>query len=180
MPPIVSTDWRRCIFPPNQLFLYFTTTKVIEKASNYKVLFNNVYRLAAAPLNCCKLRATRLASGIVQLLFSGFCVSFLFIFPTRDASPPLEVALVGSVWCLSTVLLAIICKCTNTADAAALLFATLRRQSISILAYCHISTLPCSHHFALNLSASWSSYCFCRRTSSFIKRAVIFSVPGWP
>ena len=64
MPPIVSTDWRRCIFPPNQLFLYFTTTKVIEKASNYKVLFNNVYRLAAAPLNCCKLRATRLASGI--------------------------------------------------------------------------------------------------------------------
>ena len=38
--------------------------------------------------------ATRLASGIVQLLFSGFCVSFLFIFPTRDASPPLEVALV--------------------------------------------------------------------------------------
>ena len=60
MPPIVSTDWRRCIFPPNQLFLYFTTTKVIEKASNYKVLFNNVYRLAAAPLNCCKLRATRL------------------------------------------------------------------------------------------------------------------------
>ena len=59
MPPIVSTDWRRCIFPPNQLFLYFTTTKVIEKASNYKVLFNNVYRLAAAPLNCCKLRATR-------------------------------------------------------------------------------------------------------------------------
>ena len=64
MPPIVSTDWRRCIFPPNQLFLYFTTTKVIEKASNYKVLFNNVYRLAAAPLNCCKLRATRLASGM--------------------------------------------------------------------------------------------------------------------
>ena len=63
MPPIVSTDWRRCIFPPNQLFLYFTTTKVIEKASNYKVLFNNVCRLAAAPLNCCKLRATRLASG---------------------------------------------------------------------------------------------------------------------
>ncbi|MDD7439604.1 hypothetical protein, partial [Prevotellamassilia timonensis] len=47
----------------NQLFLYFTTTKVIEKASNYKVLFNNVYRLAAAPLNCCKLRATRPASG---------------------------------------------------------------------------------------------------------------------
>ena len=34
--------------------------------------------------------ATRLVSGIVQLLFSGFCVSFLFIFPTRDASPPLE------------------------------------------------------------------------------------------
>ena len=34
--------------------------------------------------------ATRLASGIVQLLFSG--VSFLFIFPTRDASPPLELA----------------------------------------------------------------------------------------
>jgi len=63
MPPIVSTDWRRCIFPPNQLFLYFTTTKVIEKASNYKVLFNNVCRLAAAPLNCCKLRATRPASG---------------------------------------------------------------------------------------------------------------------
>ena len=61
MPPIVSTDWRRCIFPPNQLFLYFTTTKVIEKASNYKVLFNNVYRLAAAPLNCCKLRAMHLA-----------------------------------------------------------------------------------------------------------------------
>ena len=124
--------------------------------------------------------ATRLASGIVQLLFSGFCMSFLFIFPTRDASPPLEVALVGSVWCLSTVLLAIICKCTNTADAVALLFATLRRQPISILAYYHISTLPCSHHFALSLSASWSSYCFCRRTSSFIKRAVIFSVPGWP
>ena len=45
--------------------------------------------------------ATRLASGIVQLLFSGFCMSFLFIFPTRDASPPLEVALCGSVWCLS-------------------------------------------------------------------------------
>ena len=44
--------------------MYFPTTKVIEKASNYKVLFNNVYRLAAAPLNCCKLRATRLASGI--------------------------------------------------------------------------------------------------------------------
>ena len=44
--------------------------------------------------------ATRLASGIVQLLFSGFCMSFLFIFPTRDASPPLEVALVGSVRCL--------------------------------------------------------------------------------
>ena len=44
--------------------------------------------------------ATRLASGIVQLLFSGFCMSFLFIFPTRDASPPLEVALVGGVWCL--------------------------------------------------------------------------------
>ena len=66
MPPIVSTDWRRCIFPPNQLFLYFTTTKVIEKASNYKVLFNNVCRLAAAPLNCCKLRATRLVSGIFQ------------------------------------------------------------------------------------------------------------------
>ena len=65
MPPIVSTDWRRCIFPPNQLFLYFTTTKVIEKASNYKVLFNNVYRLAAAPLNCCKLRATRLASEMI-------------------------------------------------------------------------------------------------------------------
>ena len=44
--------------------------------------------------------ATRLASGIVQLMFSGLCVSFLFIFPTRpeaakkcptrDASPPLE------------------------------------------------------------------------------------------
>ena len=34
--------------------------------------------------------ATRLASGIVQQLFSG--VSFLFIFPTRDASPPLELA----------------------------------------------------------------------------------------
>lgn len=63
MPPIVSTDWRRCIFPPNQLFLYFTTTKVIEKASNYKVLFNNVCRLAAAPLNCCKLRATRLEAA---------------------------------------------------------------------------------------------------------------------
>ena len=63
MPPIVSTDWRRCIFPPNQLFLYFTTTKVIEKASNYKVLFNNVYRLAAAPLNCCKLRATHLEAA---------------------------------------------------------------------------------------------------------------------
>ena len=44
--------------------------------------------------------ATRLASGIVQLLFSGFCVSFLFIFPTRDASPPLEVAFVGGVLCL--------------------------------------------------------------------------------
>ena len=98
MPPIVSTDWRRCIFPPNQLFLYFTTTKVIEKASNYKVLFNNVYRLAAAPLNCCKLRATRLASGIVQLLFSRACIVFFsFIFPTRDASPPLELAFGGSV-----------------------------------------------------------------------------------
>ena len=74
MPPIVSTDWRRCIFPPNQLFLYFTTTKVIEKASNYKVLFNNVYRLAAAPLNCCKLRATRLASGIFSAV--SCCVGF--------------------------------------------------------------------------------------------------------
>ena len=42
--------------------------------------------------------ATRLASGIVQLLFSVFSVSFLFIFPTQDASPPLEVALVGNVW----------------------------------------------------------------------------------
>ena len=50
--------------------------------------------------------ATRLASGIVQL-FSGFCMSFLFIFPmrleaakkcpTRDASPPLEVAFCGGV-----------------------------------------------------------------------------------
>ena len=60
MPPIVSTDWRRCIFPPNQLFLYFNPVKVIEKASNYKVLFNNVCRLAAAPLNCCKLRVTHL------------------------------------------------------------------------------------------------------------------------
>ena len=39
--------------------------------------------------------ATRPASGIVQLLFSG--VSFLFIFPTRDASPPLEVAFGDSV-----------------------------------------------------------------------------------
>ena len=38
--------------------------------------------------------ATRLASGIEQLLFSGFCVPLLFIFPTRDASPPLEVAFV--------------------------------------------------------------------------------------
>lgn len=56
----------------------------------------------------------------------------------------------------------------------------LQRYGVSPLAYCHISTLPCSHHFALSLSASWSSYCFCRRTSSFIKRAVIFSVPGWP
>ena len=72
MPPIVSTDWRRCIFPPNQLFLYFTTTKVIEKASNYKVLFNNVYRLAAAPLNCCKLRATRLASEIFSAASSTY------------------------------------------------------------------------------------------------------------
>ena len=34
--------------------------------------------------------ATRLASGIVQLLFSGFCVSFLFIFPTRPASVQLK------------------------------------------------------------------------------------------
>ena len=43
--------------------------------------------------------ATRLASGIVQLLFSRVCiVSFSFIFPTRDASPPLEVAFCGSVW----------------------------------------------------------------------------------
>ena len=91
MPPIVSTDWRRCIFPPNQLFLYFTTTKVIEKDSNYKVLFNNVYRLAAAPLNCCKLRATRPASGKVQLLFSRVRV-FPFSTPTRDASPPLVLA----------------------------------------------------------------------------------------
>ena len=74
MPPIVSTDWRRCIFPPNQLFLYFTTTKVIEKASNYKVLFNNVYRLAAAPLNCCKLRATRLASGKYAAIISSSSV----------------------------------------------------------------------------------------------------------
>ena len=41
--------------------------------------------------------ATRLASGIVQLLFSGFCVSFLFIFPTRDASPPLELASVACI-----------------------------------------------------------------------------------
>ena len=75
MPPIVSTDWRRCIFPPNQLFLYFTTTKVIEKASNYKVLFNNVCRLAAAPLNCCKLRATRLASGKVQCSYTKLLLS---------------------------------------------------------------------------------------------------------
>ena len=43
--------------------------------------------------------ATRPAE-IVQVLFSGFCVSFLFIFPTRDASPPLEVAFVGGVLCL--------------------------------------------------------------------------------
>ena len=41
--------------------------------------------------------ATRPASVIVQLLFSVFCVSFLFIFPTRDASPPLEVAFCGCV-----------------------------------------------------------------------------------
>ena len=41
--------------------------------------------------------ATRPASVIVQLLFSGGCVSFLFIFPTRDASPPLEVAFCGCV-----------------------------------------------------------------------------------
>ena len=41
--------------------------------------------------------ATRPASVIVQVLLSGFCVSFLFIFPTRDASPPLEVAFCGCV-----------------------------------------------------------------------------------
>ena len=87
MPPIVSTDWRRCIFPPNQLFLYFTTTKVIEKASNYKVLFNNVYRLAAAPLNCCKLRAMRPASGKVQLLFSRACILFFHYPDARRVAP---------------------------------------------------------------------------------------------
>gem|GEM_PF-543591 len=43
--------------------------------------------------------ATRLASGIVQLLFSRVCIVFFsFIFPTRDASPPLELAFCGSVW----------------------------------------------------------------------------------
>ena len=43
--------------------------------------------------------ATRLASGIAQLLFSRACfVFFSFIFPTRDASPPLEIAFCGSVW----------------------------------------------------------------------------------
>ena len=43
--------------------------------------------------------ATRLASGIVQLLFSRVCIVFFsFIFPTRDASPPLELAFGGSVW----------------------------------------------------------------------------------
>ena len=114
--------------------------------------------------------------GAWLVSFFSFLLIFSSHFPDARRVAPIR----GSVWCLSTVLLAIICKCTNTADAAALLFATLRRQPISILAYCHISTLPCSHHFALSLSASWSSYCFCRRTSSFIKRAVIFSVPGWP
>ena len=43
--------------------------------------------------------ATRLASGIVQLLFSRVCIVFFsFIIPTRDASPPLELAFGGSVW----------------------------------------------------------------------------------
>ena len=42
--------------------------------------------------------ATRLASGIVQLLFSRVCIVFFsFIIPTRDASPPLEVAFSGTV-----------------------------------------------------------------------------------
>ena len=37
--------------------------------------------------------ATRLASGKVQLLFSRACIVFFsFIIPTRDASPPLELA----------------------------------------------------------------------------------------
>ena len=42
------------------------------------------------------LMATRLASGIVQLLFNRACMLF-FIFPTRDASPPLVLAFSGSV-----------------------------------------------------------------------------------
>ena len=37
-------------------------------------------------LKTCFFQQPRLASGIVQLLFSGLCVSFLFIFPTRLAS----------------------------------------------------------------------------------------------
>ena len=49
------------------------------------------------PGHCALMGATRPASVIVQLLFSVFCVSFLFIFPTRDASPPLEVAFCGCV-----------------------------------------------------------------------------------
>ena len=41
--------------------------------------------------------ATRPASGIVQLLFSRVCIVFFsFIIPTRDASPPLELAFGGS------------------------------------------------------------------------------------
>ena len=122
------------------------------------------------------LMFSALAANLITHGTLSLEIAYYYPFPDARRVAPIR----GSVWCLSTVLLAIICKCTNTADAVALLFATLRRQPISILAHCHISTLPCSHHFALSLSASWSSYCFCRRTSSFIKRAVIFSVPDWP
>lgn len=35
-------------------------------------------------------------------------------------------------------------------------------------------------YFPFFLRASGSSYCCWRRTSSFIRRLVTFSVPGWP
>ena len=37
------------------------------------------------------------------------------------------------------------CRCANIANAVTLLFVTLRRQPISILAYYHINK-PCSKH----------------------------------